>query len=119
MGMHDLSCREAAGYAVSPALLHLGIVPGAAEPTRIAIAVVCAGLIAGILPGDREAGTEDCGTWARGLVARLAIPSLRHYGIREEHLPGLAEKAARASSMKTNPIVLTREELIPVLANSM
>jgi alcohol dehydrogenase class IV len=51
--------------------------------------------------------------WA--LVGELGIPSLGGYGLGEEHLPELAEKAARANSMKANPIELTTQELIEVV----
>jgi alcohol dehydrogenase class IV len=42
---------------------------------------------------------------------RLEIPPLRTYGVTEADIPGLAEKAAQASSMKGNPIQLTTDEL--------
>jgi len=63
-------------------------------------------------PGVKaEAGVE----WVRRLVAGLPIPKLREYGIREEHFPDLVAKAAKASSMKANPIELTPAELTEIL----
>lgn len=51
----------------------------------------------------------------RGELARLArdlgVPPLREYGIREEDFDGLIEKAIASSSMKGNPVALTRDEL--------
>ncbi len=38
----------------------------------------------------------------QSLVSELDLPSLGAYGVREKDLPELAEKAARASSMKAN-----------------
>jgi alcohol dehydrogenase class IV len=40
---------------------------------------------------------------------------LRAYGILEEHVPALVEGAAKASSMKGNPIALTLAELREVI----
>jgi alcohol dehydrogenase class IV len=37
--------------------------------------------------------------------------ALRAYGVTEADIPDLVEKAAQASSMKENPIVLTPQEL--------
>jgi alcohol dehydrogenase class IV len=60
--------------------------------------------------------TADAGVeWVQKLAADLPIPKLGAYGIREEHVPDLVAKAAQASSMKANPIVLTPSELAEVL----
>jgi alcohol dehydrogenase class IV len=45
------------------------------------------------------------------LVSDLHIPKLGAYGLTLQHTADLVEKAKNASSMKANPIVLTREEL--------
>jgi alcohol dehydrogenase class IV len=37
-------------------------------------------------------------------------------GIDETDLPGIVEKAETASSMKANPIPLTREELMTIVS---
>jgi alcohol dehydrogenase class IV len=75
--------------------------------------------IARVLTDDREAIPEDGITWVRQLVQSLRIPGLAAYGIRAEHLSDIAEKAARASSMKANPVVLTQTELIWILEQSI
>lgn len=62
------------------------------------------GLSADDLPAPLEA-----------LVADLGIPPLRTYGLAEKHLPELAENAARASSMKANPVLLTTAELMEIV----
>ena len=54
-----------------------------------------------------DAGVE----WVRELVAGLPVPKLGAYGVREEQVADIVAKAAKASSMKANPIVLTPEEL--------
>jgi alcohol dehydrogenase class IV len=43
------------------------------------------------------------------------IPRLSTYGLREADIPALCEKAARASSMKGNPIQLEKSELEEIL----
>lgn len=65
---------------------------------------------------DRSGATISKGVaWLRQLTADLGIPSLRSYGITEADVPMLCEKAAVASSMKANPVALTREELAAIL----
>ncbi len=71
--------------------------------------------VARILTGRGEAQPEDGVAWVADLVERLGILMLRAYGVRREHVPVLVEKAARASSMRGNPIALTAEELTEIL----
>jgi alcohol dehydrogenase class IV len=67
--------------------------------------------VARLLTGRAQATAEDGVRWMADLVRRLEIPPLRAYGVRETDIPEIAEKAARASSMRTNPVQLTPEEL--------
>ncbi len=62
-----------------------------------------------------EAGIE----WVRKLVADLGIPSLGRYGLKREHTAELVGKASHASSMKANPIALTREEMVSLLEGAL
>jgi alcohol dehydrogenase class IV len=71
--------------------------------------------IARLLTGRSEASVEDGIDWVRALSAELNIPALRAWGVTEPDLPGVAEKAAKASSMQANPLPLTEEELIAVV----
>jgi alcohol dehydrogenase class IV len=65
---------------------------------------------------DNPHATADAGVaWVQKLVAELPIPKLGAYGLREEHIADLVAKAANASSMKANPIVLTADELAQTL----
>lgn len=75
--------------------------------------------IARILTGDPGATADDGAQWVESLVRQLAIAPLRTYGIRDRDIPGLVEKAGRASSMKANPIALTPEELSAVMERSL
>jgi alcohol dehydrogenase class IV len=75
--------------------------------------------IAQICTGDDHA-TADAGVeWVRQLVDDLQIPRLGTYGIKSEHVDELVRKAAQASSMKANPIVLTAEELAEILQQAL
>jgi len=71
--------------------------------------------IARLLTSRSEARTEDGIDWVRALCEELRIPALGAWGITEADLPGVAEKAAKASSMQANPLPLTEEELIAVV----
>lgn len=75
--------------------------------------------IAQLLTGDQTARAEDGARWVRTLTAELGIPSLGTYGISANDLPVIAEKAAAASSMQGNPIALTHNELITILAAAL
>jgi len=75
--------------------------------------------VARILTGDLQAAAEDAVGWVRIVCARLKIPPLGSYGITEADVPDLVEKAARASSMKANPIVLETGELTGILTAAL
>jgi len=62
---------------------------------------------------------EDGAAWVEDLCRRLEIPPLRAHGVRESDAQALVEQAGKASSMKANPIALTREELHEVLAAAL
>src|ERR1017187_3311404 len=67
------------------------------------------------LTGDSKAKADDGVKWVRALVTDLKVPRLGSFGIQPTHIADLVIKAAKASSMKTNPIVLTPEELTETL----
>ncbi len=71
--------------------------------------------IAKLLTGNDQAHAEDGIAWVRALCEDMEVPTLRNWGIQEVDLPAVVEKAARASSMQANPLVLTAEELLNVL----
>ena len=75
--------------------------------------------IARLLTGRNEATAEDGIEWVRALCAELNVPALRDWGITEADLPGVVEKAARASSMQANPLPLTSEELLDIVKAAM
>jgi len=77
------------------------------------------GAVARLLTGKSRATVDAGVAWVRKLVADLQIPPLRTYNITREHTNELVEKAAKASSMKANPIVLTPEELAQIRESAL
>ena len=75
--------------------------------------------VARILTGSPAARAEDEAEWLRRHCNTLAIPALRSYGVSEQDLPVLVEKAAKASSMKGNPLPLTPDELREILLRAL
>jgi alcohol dehydrogenase class IV len=75
--------------------------------------------VARLLTGRADACAEGGIEWARRTCEQLRIPALGAYGIRPDHVPAIVENAARASSMKANPIVLTPEELSQALTPAL
>jgi alcohol dehydrogenase class IV len=75
--------------------------------------------VARILTGDPQAGPDDGSRWVAQLCVALQIPPLRAWGVDETAIPDLVERAARAGSMKGNPIALTPEELREIVARAI
>jgi alcohol dehydrogenase class IV len=71
--------------------------------------------VAHLLTHRPQARPEDGIRWIGDLTSALHIPPLRTYGITPEDFPVLIEKAAKASSMKANPIELATSELAQIL----
>ncbi len=76
------------------------------------------GEIARLLTGEAHATAADGARWVAALCRRLEIPALAAWGVTAADFEILAEKASQASSMKGNPIVLTRAELLEILARA-
>lgn len=68
-----------------------------------------------LLTGDPNARAEAAIAFVDALAHDLAIPPLAAHGVTAAHVPGLVEKAERASSTKGNPLVLARAELTAIL----
>jgi alcohol dehydrogenase class IV len=67
------------------------------------------------LTGRARAQPEDGVAWLRELTRALQIPRLSQFGFTAELVPEVVHRAARANSMKTNPIALTPDELTGAL----
>ncbi len=77
------------------------------------------GEIGRLLTGSPQAAAEDGVAWVRGLCRKLEIPPLRAWGVSQADIPVLVEKAAKASSMKANPLPLTPEELREMISQAV
>jgi alcohol dehydrogenase class IV len=75
--------------------------------------------VARLLTGNPHAAAPDAVAWIGALVRDLDIPPLRTYGVTESDIPVLVEKAAHASSMKGNPVALSREELSEIVSRAL
>jgi len=75
--------------------------------------------VARVLTGDPGAAPDDGAAAAAGLCAAVQIQGLRAWGVSEKDVPGLCANAARASSMKGNPIQLTPAELDEILRRAL
>jgi len=72
-----------------------------------------------IMTGDPAARASDGADFVAHLCAMLGLPGLSAYGITAKDLPAIADKAAKASSMKGNPVELTKTELMDILARAL
>jgi alcohol dehydrogenase class IV len=71
------------------------------------------------LTGTASATADEGVEWVRKLVSDLQIPPLKAYGLKRDDVADVVEKATKASSMKANPMVLTREELTEILERAI
>jgi len=65
-----------------------------------------------------DAQAVDLGPWLRALCSELKIQPLRQHGVLPEDFEGVAEAALGTSSMQSNPVQLTLDELVEALAKS-
>jgi alcohol dehydrogenase class IV len=75
--------------------------------------------IARILTRRESATSSDGVNWVKELSNRLGIRALRDFGLEKKDIPIAIEKASRSSSMKGNPIALTKAELEEILLEAM
>jgi alcohol dehydrogenase class IV len=71
------------------------------------------------LTGSPSAGADELIQWLNQLSQDLNIPPLSDYGLERRHIPDLVARSLKASSMKTNPVTLTDEELSNILDKSI
>lgn len=70
--------------------------------------------VAELLTGRPQARAEEGVVWIRQLCSDLGVKRLADLGLTRHDIPQAADKAARSSSMKGNPLRLSHEELIEV-----
>jgi alcohol dehydrogenase class IV len=71
--------------------------------------------VAAVLTGMPSATPDDGTRWVADLCRELGVPALRTYGLTPADFPFLVEASARSSSMKGNPVSLTKEEMTEIL----
>jgi alcohol dehydrogenase class IV len=71
--------------------------------------------VARMLTNSLSARPEDAGPALERLAAELGIRGLGSFGIEKEDFPDIARKAAAASSMRGNPVLLLPDELMTIL----
>ena len=76
-------------------------------------------MAARLVTGKPHATPDELVDWLSQTVQQLGISCLGQYGVRKEDIDDLVAKAAKASSMKGNPIVLTPEEMHRILAGAL
>jgi alcohol dehydrogenase class IV len=69
-----------------------------------------------LLSGRDDVGADDAVHWLRDTVAALHIPTLAALGLEPAQHGEVADQAARSSSMQGNPVPLTQDDLLAVLA---
>jgi alcohol dehydrogenase class IV len=86
--------------------------PGSASLRRFDV-------VAQALCGSVTAHAEDGIAFVQELTGHLRIPGLASYGMTSADVASVATKAAAASSMKGNPLVLSHTELCDILARAL
>jgi alcohol dehydrogenase class IV len=71
--------------------------------------------VARIFTGAPSATPWECVSWIEDLCSHLKAPTLVRLGVAREDIPVIVDMAAKASSMKGNPIELTHAELTAIL----
>jgi len=72
-----------------------------------------------ILTGNQSARAEDAIRWLYDLREALQIPPLATYGVRQEDMPEIIERAQQANSMKGNPVGLNEVELERIVESAL
>jgi alcohol dehydrogenase class IV len=75
--------------------------------------------MAQILNADKYARPEQGIAWVARACRQLEIPSLRTYGITDQDISTIVDKAAQSNSMKGNPLPLSREELTDIVSHAL
>lgn len=76
------------------------------------------GEAARLLTGNPDAEVDDVVRWLADTVPSLGVRPLAALGLRPEGHAAVADAALAASSMAGNPVRLTRDELLEILARS-
>lgn len=75
--------------------------------------------VARVLTGDAAARAEDAVAWLQDLGRALGVRGLATWGVTRDAIPEVVEKAAKASSMKANPVQLSPAGLSAILERAL
>jgi len=75
--------------------------------------------VARMVTDDPRAEAEQGAVWMHNLCEKLRIPTLGELGLAEADIPKACESALRSSSMKGNPVELTRHEVTDILYQAL
>ena len=75
--------------------------------------------IARVLSEDPKADARQGIAWVSETCRDLRIQTLGRLGLTRDRIPVLVERAMRASSMKGNPVALTKEELTGIIEEAL
>jgi alcohol dehydrogenase class IV len=103
--------------ALLPGVVRVNVAALAANGTSAATARYVTA--ARVMTGHHDAGAEDLVALLEQLRTDLEIPGLRAYGVGDHDAPAIVDAAARASSMRGNPVALNTTELHAVFDASL
>ncbi|HOM29534.1 MAG TPA: iron-containing alcohol dehydrogenase [Deltaproteobacteria bacterium] len=72
-----------------------------------------------ILTGDSQEDPADLVRWIKRLCRELEAPSLSELGVDKAGFEPIVARALRSSSMRGNPVVLSEDELMDILAGAL
>ncbi|MDQ7824531.1 MAG: iron-containing alcohol dehydrogenase [Candidatus Eremiobacteraeota bacterium] len=72
-----------------------------------------------LLTGNEKAASREAVEWLETVCAALEVPPLSAFGVKEEDIPLVVEKAKGASSMQGNSVKLEDGELAEILAMAL
>lgn len=128
--VHGIASPLGAFFPLSHGVACASVLPAAFEVNANAVArsgdrsaiyskfAVIARVLTGVDQKDDKADIANGVKWLYDLKKQLNIPSLSQIGIGESELPFIVSES-RGSSMKTNPVVLSDEEIGQILRMSL
>lgn len=75
--------------------------------------------VAQILTQNHQSNRYDGVQWVRNLCQKMNIPTLNQLGFQSQQTDELILKSAQSSSMRGNPVVLTKGNMEQILFNAM
>lgn len=75
--------------------------------------------VARLLTGKASATVDDAARWLKNLRRTLDIPTLSDLGLATADVPTIAAQALKASSMKGNPVPLSKTHVVEIIERAM